>query len=670
MVDLISRSREDNSFILKQEFQKIQNLLESAIILFSQQEDLLKEELFNHIKCYMSQKFYNPERPFKTLVEEAEHVLYFFNNYIMSTIYNIQMEFGNFALQIWCPTFVQVLTEIIWPSIESLAHDGKDESMNFHELTFKIYIKLKNILKYGESFENTYDIFKQCLPCWSKCASTKAKEQVQKTLELLKSDQEKLKSGQINDLCSYNDPEMTEIWLQCANNFDGIFQTCHETWLQLEWPDLNINLEFGLELYTLLNKVHKDYIKGIHDIILINGFDHKKLVLVLTNLHKSSHYVNCFDISCQNILNQMKKHGIDDPEKNEISIDLSKKAHENIQLEVTYLIELFCKNQKTKFLDMSKAGKFCQGEPEDEETDHLLGYLNSVLKFLHNNLDLEQEDLNLKYQAIIKERLFDILEDEMIKNVANKNIQVSQLYEALEQTIDFRRNVSLVDSSRLNEAKHQMWLKNLSYSELIVLFFNQLELSKENHRGYLKFSVLRKQCDVIVVSLKSVSKLIPRQKPNFMDFSLSLSMQPADGNEFTEDLRTEIIKNRIDHFFDISENNQNNEQDVFTFKQCKQEYFLQVILYEHSLAFKRFRGIYIFPLNQIPEEEEELVVSGQFWSFPTITNNHSNWNILEELKSRTSLVHKNIASEFIRKIQSYTFETRCLQAVSLLNKHK
>ena len=137
MVNLISRSREDNSFILKQEFQKNQNLLESAIILFSQQEDLLKEELFNHIKCYMSQKFYNPERPFKTLVEEAEHVLYFFNNYIISTIDSIQKEFGNFALQIWCPAFVEVLTEIIWPSIKTLAHDGKDKSMNFHELTFQ-----------------------------------------------------------------------------------------------------------------------------------------------------------------------------------------------------------------------------------------------------------------------------------------------------------------------------------------------------------------------------------------------------------------------------------------------------------------------------------------------------------------------------------------------------
>ena len=113
---------------------------------------------------------------------------------------------------------------------------------------------------------------------------------------------------------------------------------------------------------------------------------------------------------------------LEDPEKNQISIDLSKTAHENIQLEVTYLIELFCKNQKSKFLDMSKTGKFCQGEPEDEETDHLLGYLNTVLKFLHNNLDLEQEDLNLKYQAIIKERLFDILDDEIIKNVDNKKI--------------------------------------------------------------------------------------------------------------------------------------------------------------------------------------------------------------------------------------------------------
>ena len=43
------------------------------------------------------------------------------------------------------------------------------------------------------------------------------------------------------------DPKTIEIWNQHAICINQIFQSCHITWMELNWPDIDENLKFGLD---------------------------------------------------------------------------------------------------------------------------------------------------------------------------------------------------------------------------------------------------------------------------------------------------------------------------------------------------------------------------------------------------------------------------------------
>ena len=97
------------------------------------------------------------------------------------------------------------------------------------------------------------------------------------------------------------------------------------------------------------------------------------------------------------------------------------------------MIETFCQKQRGIFVTFIEQRKFlhtdCDDvtdeiyaaipsfyqEEVDEETDHLLGYMNTLLKFFHFNLDLDDEKLTEQYKHTLKEQLFEILEEEMTK---------------------------------------------------------------------------------------------------------------------------------------------------------------------------------------------------------------------------------------------------------------
>ena len=72
-----------------------------------------------------------------------------------------------------------------------------------------------------------------------------------------------------------------------------------------------------------------------------------------------------------------------------------------------------------------------------EEVDHLLGYLNTVLKFIHDYLDVNQEDLNHEYQITIKNRLFDVFEEQLCRNCDfnKKRKTLPSLFNAVEHAI-------------------------------------------------------------------------------------------------------------------------------------------------------------------------------------------------------------------------------------------
>ena len=219
------------------------------------------------------------------------------------------------------------------------------------------------------------------------------------------------------------------------------------------------------------------------------------------------------------------------------------------------------------------------------ETNSLLSYLDDLLLFFDKNLSLglQDEKLAKKYNTKIKAKLFEIFDDEMAQfyNTASAIYEKTRdpnvfgdLEESIENSIQFRRNVSVQYDKKLEEIRQNLKIRSNNSINLMSKYLKGIlkahrdlaEISDEN-MGNLTFVAGMKDSD-LYVHLKGVSNLKPRENKENCNFRIAVSILPLKINENTYKMsnKTLVYHNRNNHL---------------------------VILYSFKLTFKTFVGLKI-----------------------------------------------------------------------------
>ena len=378
-------------------------------------------------------------------------------------------------------------------------------------------------------------------------------------------------------------------------------------------------------------------------------FTHVELTLALQSLHLAAHYEKDF-LHHLNELSKGKGEGT----------NYTSGIDEIVETEANGFLLKFCEGQKYEFSSRIEKKRFYNADEDgnikplvrmdaDEEKETLLGYLNILLKYFDTNLCIENEEhaLSVKYQHGIKNKLFDVMEDEMVTYLDKKHRSpLPQIYQALEETKYFRCEVALEESPKIKNALKKQWCQKAANSELILDLYKSLDFNMGEKRGELSLSI-EPENHFWTVSLKSIKDLKPRLGKEELDFSLALKLLPSGTQRF----ETEMFENLNDALFDLMD----NVQYQFKFEGSSED-LLQIVLYDHSetRTNKIFRAIGVLPLEKMDGKVDLM-------SFPVRTSSSGadspslmDYPCWIELHSR----HRKRPNKLVTSVKNYAGERR------------
>jgi hypothetical protein len=154
-------------------------------------------------------------------------------------------------------------------------------------ITFNLFLQFREMLKPEPSYHTQfYDLFAHCHDQWVETIYQTAYDKVSEVVE-----QERERHKNNTDWVGLI--EINSEWLESAGLVRGIFRMCEINWKQMEWPDLETNLIFGLKLTQKLNEVFHYYVTSFYKIIMADdAFDKHELIIVLNSLSQASHYLD------------------------------------------------------------------------------------------------------------------------------------------------------------------------------------------------------------------------------------------------------------------------------------------------------------------------------------------------------------------------------------------
>ena len=181
-------------------------------------------------------------------LQDLEKVREGAETFAIPTADRIRGEFGEFAVGAgdlrWHDLFAQAVLDKIVPAVHNAVVFGIADPV----VTFNLFRMLRGLLDYaGVSGwdERYFECFRPCLPSWTETVRAKAREQVEKVLEL----ERDRHTGQ--DWRVFSE-ETCEEWFESAMHVGGIFKSCELTWRKLDWPDVETTTDFGI---TILKKL-------------------------------------------------------------------------------------------------------------------------------------------------------------------------------------------------------------------------------------------------------------------------------------------------------------------------------------------------------------------------------------------------------------------------------
>ncbi len=553
-------------------------------------------------------------------------------DFALPTLGIIDNNFAGFSVSstmTWRACLAGLLLDQTVPIVRALVVTGNIDAI----LAFNVFRDMRKIQEmapenvWGERF---FTAFEPCLPLWAETMRLKAQVQVTKVLEL-----ERERHRQ-QDWENFYDER--ETWLDSALNLDAIFASCEVTWINLRWPNFKKNLEFGVNLLGQLEALFKFFVKSFHDIVMEDeDFDRVELVIILNSISHSSRYMKDMFANMNQFL--LECHG--EPDRKEPAVkekiqEFTKICDECGSIANAYsedFVKEFCKGEKRNVKKYVAENNIFDEENPDT---CFLGYLNLLLAFFHEHLDMSSEEQTQRFNRMIQNGLFSLVADEIEeyyhstthKVLLKLDFKNRQMFEAIDEIVKFRNRLGLPQDVRLEEMRHKIFLQSSPSSVLIGMHqkdvLEAMEGCREEpeqivatlvYQGGVAYAAKEIR---VYVALLSLSRVRPRgdKKTSFPSVTVRVlpSGTPAKAT-------TKVFDETDSVLFDLDDEGEKGEggtdgghgDDVnlgkhkFAFtvsKESLQDEFtcLSIELFDHSFmkTHKVFRGLILVPHEDLP----------------------------------------------------------------------
>lgn len=300
---------------------------------------------------------------------------------------------GNFLDNLWATLSSQCIFESCLPVLESLHF-----SSTSGEVSFDIFRTLRRFQHLQPQFqERVFQLFEPCIDSWISTIEIKGMEQVEKVLQFertLHDDQN------WTTFCKTNNE-----WFEGAQDVKGILISCMNTWEQLDWPDLEIQTQFGLNLVQKLCHIFDHYINSLFEIVFADHFfDKHELVIIIFTLSSWAEYLDNINGKISKICQELdwinttcKSLAIN---MEHFKATLGKAKFQVSEKAIKFIDEFFV-GEKTLINAFGKSGKLF----DESDSEHcLLGYINKELEFFNEYLKFDTEIVTKAYNQNICQR--------------------------------------------------------------------------------------------------------------------------------------------------------------------------------------------------------------------------------------------------------------------------
>ena len=201
-------NRDDND---KEYIEEIKYMINSLQVVHGYDNGEIKESININLIQHIRNSIAGIINPRGTAVENIRIFIHALNQYDQR-LKDIQFEFGNFAVEVWCPILAFNLMDNILPRIKELLNhvkydlsSGSQDAKEASTVTMDLYVQMKKLLRYGQSCEfdklesSFFKAFVFWLKPWLDHIENRSKEQIETAVHAYT----KKKFNQ-NDTCEYS----------------------------------------------------------------------------------------------------------------------------------------------------------------------------------------------------------------------------------------------------------------------------------------------------------------------------------------------------------------------------------------------------------------------------------------------------------------------------------
>ena len=601
---------------------------------------LLHTQLSNCVKEKIAQNIQATElHP----VENIQNLLYLVNSYDKK-LQDIQLRYGNFAVEVWCPVLAFNIIDKMLPRttefLGSIQSIGDSDTKEVMENTIEIYLKVKSLFRFGQTSEfheaeNTFfKVFEPWLLPWLNHIEKKAKvqiatavnEHIQKSFNTSpsKTPLARVRSSELGFLDE----------IEGAKSVVDIIQSIIYPKMGVKpWKDIFCPFhkkgEHGFQFLEMIHRLFMYYVQLLEDGVLADEeFDRSELANIwMSMFHVKYQYLNDFYTK---EISMTDKERIYVPKVEQMRADVMRKAY--------FFTDLFCSHQK-KYFKMYLHNEDTASLTSDQywnvnSENTISGHIEDLLKFFQDkwttyftiNEDLKSASeggkQSFKYfisklfeleELVIKEH-FEGLQKKKRTSMDPKAYK--QLLETIESSMIFRRKNDIEESEILNNIYTDLELKSSSSLQLIskhLKILHEAQSKQPENSGGVRF-IVGLVGNNIHVHLKNVD-LTPRDDKDTCNFKIKVSLLPIQSCDSTFCIKksTPVYHEKKTVIFELEDpTNTSSYRFIFDMaadsiqtEDSELTQFIELSLYDISSAkelfsrvVKYFRGHVLLPLNE------------------------------------------------------------------------
>ena len=635
----------------KKDTEEFNYIIDSLQLIYQYDNSQIKEDLMRSFTYEIQEKIRKSLNHEPNVLKYLQDLISLINSYDQD-LQDVNSQYGNFAIEVWCPVLASSVIKNMLPRIKECLtriksmehHDNKVKTEN----TLQIYLKLKSLIRFGQpsDFEEVeqsfFKLFEPWLPHWLDDIETEAKTRISKAVAEHIVDQSssfntKYRKGsersihysrsQSLDLSDYLDA------IKGAKGVVDIFQTIiRPTGLGIKpWKDIFLPYhkkgEHGFPFLTMLHKLFLFYVDELtNGVQEDNEFEPLELAHMAMSIHHVKYqYLNDF------YQNEIVKSNSDNDGSYKMKVDEMKCE---VKKKMYCVFDLFCKYQMKCFQDILSYEKrtnitseeYSKRTHRDETINNRIEYILNVFRknwdtyFNVNANHVDSVATETSMLEYLRLKLFEI-EEKVLEEHFNelqrsrKTSMDTEKHKEVKDNIEAswitRQNENIPESESLKILHEQTAMKSANSLELIskhlTFLHNQTKSSNQENGGSIG-CIIGKVGNKVCVHLKN-AVLHPREEKDTCNFQIKVSLLPIQNEKDTFCIKksSEIYEEKTTVFFDNEYLNSNRHifdfdlvEDAGVTYKDRVTQFIELNLYDiSSLAVRKyFRGHALFPIDE------------------------------------------------------------------------